>query len=250
MISRPFALAAALLASVTLTPRASEAQPRSGRGFMFGAPSSSVTFRGGYAMPSEGSDLFSFVQKNLTLSHGDFAGASLGADLSFFVNPRTAVQLGFGYSGRLASSVFRNWVDNNDREIEQSSELRRLPLSIGVRYYLRDLGRSVSQYVWVPARVTPYVSAGGGFTWYQFRQTGDFVDFKTLDVFGSTFVSSSWTPSAYAAAGAEYALSARTSLVGEMRYDMARARLSNDFSGFNRIDVSGAAFAAGLTVRF
>jgi len=98
--------------------------------------------------------------------------------------------------------------------------------------------------------VTPYVAAGGGITWYQFRQSGDFVDYKTLDVFGSTLESSQWAPSAYGAVGVDYALSARMALTGEARYDASSARMSSDFSGFNRIDLSGAVVTVGLTVRY
>jgi hypothetical protein len=102
----------------------------------------------------------------------------------------------------------------------------------------------------VPARVAPYVAAGGGITWYHFKQTGDFVDYQTLDVFGSELNSDAWSPSAFLAAGADYALGARIGLVGEARYDWASARLSSDFAGFDRIDLSGLALTVGLAFRF
>ncbi|MDP1892017.1 MAG: hypothetical protein Q8K55_14080 [Gemmatimonadaceae bacterium] len=217
---------------------------------MFGAPKASVTVRGGFARPSESSDLYSFVRDELTVARGDFAGSSWSVDAAFFVRPQLAVQFGAGLSGRTTPSVYRDWVDTDDREIEQSSSLRRMPLSAGLRYYLTPPGRSISRLSWVPARVTPYVAAGSGITWYQFKQTGDFLDYQTLDVFGTELISEGWSPSAFGAVGADYALGARVGLVGEARYDWASARLSSDFSGFNRIDLSGFAVTVGLAYRF
>lgn len=244
------ALGAALCASAMFVPFQVGAQSGGSSGFMFGAPKASVTVRGGFARPSESSDLYSFVRDELTVARGDFAGSSWSVDAAFFVRPQLAVQFGAGLASRTTPSVYRDWVDTDDREIEQSSSLRRLPLSAGLRYYLKPPGRSISRLAWVPARVTPYVAAGGGITWYRFKQTGDFVDYQTLDVFGTELKSEAWSPSIFTAVGADYALGARVGLVGEARYDWASARLSSDFSGFNRIDLSGLAMTVGLAYRF
>jgi len=238
------------LPAATLVPLVALAQPQSGDGFMFGRPNGNLTFRAGYSRPSQGSDVFSFVQEHLTLKSGDFAGTALGVDLAYFVKPNVALQFGVGYAGRTVPSVYRNWVDNNDKEIQQSTSFRRVPLSAGMRYYLWPTGRAISQLAWVPSRYAPYVGAGVGLTWYQFRQAGDFVDYKTLNVFPTTLNSEKWTKSVYATAGVERTLSARLALTGEARYDYAKAPLGSDFSGFNRIDVSGLAVTIGLTVRF
>ncbi|MBI2408611.1 MAG: hypothetical protein HYV19_09960 [Gemmatimonadetes bacterium] len=243
-------LSAAFCACVVLAPHAVAAQSGSGDGYMFGVPGGSLTLRAGLARPNEQSDLFSFVRDELSVARGDFTGGSMSLDAAFFVRPQLAVQFGFGVASRTKASTYRHYVDNNDREIEQSSTLRRMPLSAGLRYYLTPPGRSISRLAWVPARVAPYVAAGGGITWYSFRQSGDFVDFQTLDVFHSTLQSTASSPSAFTAVGADYALGARVGLVGEARYDWASARLGSDFSGFNRIDLSGLAITLGLTYRY
>ncbi len=241
---------AALWVGAMMVPLSASAQSGAGNGYMFGAPGGTLTLRAGLARPAERSDLFTFVRDELTLARGDFSGGSMSVDAALFVRPRVAVQFGIGYAGRTTASTYRHMVDNNNREIEQASSLRRLPLSAGVRYYLAPPGRSVGSLAWVPARVAPYVAAGGGITWYRFSQSGDFVDYQTLDVFNTSLKSDAWSPSAFTAVGADYALSARVGLVGEARYDWASARLNSDFSGFNRIDLSGLAVTAGLSYRF
>jgi len=247
---RRSAVSAAFGASALLFPLATVAQMGSGDGFLFGAPHGSVTLRGGFARPSAGSDVFSFVQQHLTLSRGDFAGGSFSTDVAINLSERLALEVGTGYSGRSVPSVYRDWVDNKDQEIAQTTALRRMPLTVGVRYYLSPTGRSISRLAWVPTRVATYVAGGAGGTWYSFRQSGDFVDYQTLDVFGTTLKSSSWAPTAYGAVGVDYSMSARTGLVAEARYDHAKARMSRDFSKFDRIDLSGLAATVGLTIRY
>jgi len=121
---------------------------------------------------------------------------------------------------------------------------------MNVRYNFYDRGRSVSNFAWIPAEYLPYVGLGGGFLYYELDQKGDFIDFKTNDVFPSTVESSGWTPSAHVLAGVDYNLNVWFALTGEARYTWARAGLGSDFSGFDRIDLSGLSTTVGLSVRF
>lgn len=225
-------------------------QPHSGNGFLFGSPYGILTLRGGFASPNEGSDLFSFVRKQLTVNRGDFASSSFGVDVAFFVRPRLAVQVGIASSERTIGSSYRDWVDNSRNEIEQTNLLKRTPMSAGLRYYLMPPGRALGELAWVPSRVSAYASAGVGITWYRFRQSGDFVDYQTLDVFPATLNSAGHATSQFAALGGEYTLSPFLALTGEARYDHANAKLASSFSGFDRMDLSGLAYTMGLSVRF
>lgn len=248
MIDRGMAVIAALCASAMAVPISSAAQ--SGDGFLFGTPRGSISLRGGFTQPTASSDVWAFSKENLTLGRSDFAGTSLSAEVSYTLTNRVALEVSAGVSGRTVGSTFRDWVDNNDMEIEQSSVLRRAPVMVGLRYYLVPPGRTLGRLAWVPTRLAPYVTAGVGSVWYKFKQTGDFVDYQTLDVFHTTLESSSWAPSGYGAAGVDYALTAWMGLVSEARYDYARARMGDDFAGFDRIDLSGFSATLGLAFRF
>ncbi len=226
------------------------AQPMAGNGFLFGAPHGTISVRGGFAQPSAGSDVFSFVQEHLTLGRGDFGASALSGDIAVFVTDRLALQLSVGSSGRSVPSEYRDWVDNKELPIKQSTVLRRMPMMLGLRYYLVPPGRTLGRLAWVPARFAPYVAGGAGRVWSRFRQSGDFVDYKTLAVFHSTLRSDAWSYGGYGAAGVEYAMTPKVGLVAETRYDRASARMSNDFSGFDRIDLSGVSATLGLTFRF
>ncbi len=250
MSVRRTAVCAAVFACAIVAPLGAGAQRVSGSGFLFGAPGASLTLRVGYAQPLAGSEVFSFSNENLTLGRSDYGGASVSGDFAFFVSERLAVQFSAGHSRRTVGSEFRDWVDNNDLPIEQSTEFTRIPVMLGLRYYLVPPGRSLGRLAWVPARFAPYVAGGVGRVRYRFHQSGDFVDYQTLDVFSTELESAGWTTAGYGALGLDYAMNARVGLVSEARYDYASARMSRDFEGFDRIDLSGLSATVGLSFRF
>jgi hypothetical protein len=237
-------LASSLLLSVTAAAQSS------GKGFLFKRPVGSFALRGGFSQPRGSSDIFSFITDELTLGRGDFAGASLGADLAFRIKPRVDLVFGTSYDGSTAHSEFRRFVDNNDLPIEQTTSLARVPFTVSAKLYLTSPGRSIGRYAWVPATFAPFVGLGGGFTWYRFRQQGDFIDRGTLDVFSDRFRSSGWAPTANLFAGLDVALGPRFGVTGEGRYLWARGPMSTDFSNFDRIDLSGYNASLGVYVRF
>jgi len=222
---------------------------RAGDGFLFHRPTGSIVARGGLDQALAGGDLFSFVTEQLTLNRGDFAAASLGADLAFSIAPRLDVVLGASFAGSRRRSEFRDWVDQDDLPIEQTTTLERVPVTASLRLYVAPRGRSIGQLAWVPAKFAPFVGVGGGALWYRFRQQGDFVDFADNGVFSDDFKSSGRTLTAHAFAGADISLGPRFFFTGEGRYTWARAPLSRDFSGFGRLDLSGLSVTAGFGIR-
>lgn len=240
---------AALLAGVLARP----ATAQSGNGFLFQEPSGSLVLRGGFARATAGGDLFSFVRNQFTLNQGDFSGPTVGADLALRVAPRLDVVLGTSYSGVSRTSEYRNLVDNNNAPINQTSTFQRVPVTASLRAYLTPRGRSVGRFAWVPARVAPYVGAGGGAMWYRFLQRGDFVDYNNNNsVFSSEVVTSRWTPAAQVMAGVDFSLTPRVALTGEGKYLWARGTPNQSFGGgsFRSIDLSGVAATVGLALRF
>lgn len=240
---------AGVLLLATALPASLNAQTR-GDGFLFGQPRASLSIRGGFAQPNARSEVFNFTADQLTVGKNDFGGVSLATDLGIRITERFDVQLSTGFMSRRVDSEFRDFVDNDDRPIEQYTSLRRIPMTAGVKYRLASPGRSLSRLAWIPAKFVPYVGAGGGMMYYSFKQEGDFVDFQTLDVFSEKLESKSFAPTAYAHAGFDYTLTPRLSLVSDARYDYARTAMGRDFQGFDDIDLSGVSLSVGFGVRF
>ena len=241
---------AALLAMGVLgasTPLGAQA---SGRGYLLKDPRVRLTVRGGFDGATARGDLFSFVTEQLTLEKRDFSGGLFGVDAAVRLTPRMDVVLAASFTKAAEQSEFRDFVDTEDNEIEQTTTLSRSPFTLGLRAYLLPRGRSVGSLAWIPARFSPYLGVGGGAMLYEFRQVGDFVDYETFDIFYDDLVSRGWTPTAHAALGFDYSLSAPVALNFEAKYGYARAPLEEDFVGFDRIDLSGVSTTLGLSFRF
>jgi len=243
------AMAVAVGSAVAVPTGVARAQD-GGSGFLFREPIVQFTVRGGYALASAGSDVFSFSTRELTVDRSDFSSGTIAGSMSFRLSPRLELAVEGAYMSAAIPSEFREWLDNNDLPIQQTTDFRRIPLTGSLKLYLAPRGRTLGEFAWVPARFAPYVGAGGGRMKYTFIQKGDFVDFKTLDVFGDRYETKGWATTAHAVAGADLTISPHVGLTTELRYTYAKGRMGQDFEGFDRIDLSGATATAGLFFRF
>jgi hypothetical protein len=233
-------------------PSPVQSQPRPAPDFLFGEPRGSFGFRVSRVLARTGSDLFDFIQKQLTIDEGDFDSPDVAFDVGFAVSPRVEVILGFEFSQVVTSSEYRDFVDSNRQPITQDTSLFEAIASGSVRIALIPRGRRISRLAWIPRRATPYVGAGGGYLWYRFRQRGDFIDVFSprLAIFSDTLTSQGWAPTAHVLGGVDVRLYRRLFATVEGRYLWASARLERSFEGFDPIDLAGARLGAGINVLF
>ena len=251
-----------VLAIVLLASAGRASAQGAGDGFLFRPPNGTVAIRGGFDHASAGSEIFKFVTDQLTVDRRDFSSAALVFDVSYKVAARMDVLFSVETSRTTIPSEYRAWLENG-KPIQQTTQLLRVPLTASIKHYLAQPGRSVGHFAWIPKRFAPYVGAGGGVTWYDFNQSGDFIDFETLrrnpvtglieqypKIFRDQFDSDGWTPTVHAFGGIEVSLTPRLAVTTEGRFQWARAPLSPDFVGFDRIDLSGVTIASGILVRY
>ena len=245
--------------SITLAIALAIASPGSisaqvaGNGYLFHAPYVTFNVRGGYSVATAGSDVFDDVTRQLTLNKRDFGSLTLGGDVAFRVTSQLDLALDVGYSRSSRKSEFRDFVDNNNLPIEQTTTFERIPLTANVKVHLAPTGRSIGRLAWIPSRVVPYVGGGVGMMSYRFRQQGDFVDFNTNDVFNSTFDTQDdgrdWAFIQQVMAGVDYNFSPMFGVTLDARYLHGRGDLGTAFSGYDKIDLSGASASVGISVR-
>ncbi len=238
------------MAQPTPPPTTSISQDLPSADFLFSSPRLTLGVRGAYAMPSGSSDLFDFIQDQLTLDSGSLNGPAFVLDVGIPVTSRMDVVGGFEFARGRASSEYRDFVDNNDLPIQQESSLRQNALTGSVRFLVLPRGQSIGRYVWIPARVTPYIGAGGGVLWWQFEQRGDFVDFQDMGVFTDVFESRGTTPTGHLFGGMDVRIYKRLLVTFEGRYLWASGTLGPDFIGFDPIDLSGFRLSTGINVLF
>lgn len=252
MSIRRTAAGAALLLSASFALSALASAQPARNDYLLGRPKASLSLRIGAARPSASNGVFAFAAKELTLSPNDYAALSVGADIGILLSQRIELQVSAATSGRRVESEYRNFIGGDDLPIEQATRLRRVPLSVGMRYNLTPAGRSVSRLAWVPAKLVPYVAAGGGAMWYRFQQEGEFVDFQTanLNVFRAKLEAKGWAPLGYAATGVTWSLLPAVALNTELRYDHSQAPMQGDFTGFDKTAISGVGLTTGFQFRF
>jgi hypothetical protein len=228
----------------------SQSPPNRTADFLFGRPKVSLGVRGDWVFASAGSDIFDFVTRHLTIDKKDFDTAGFSADGGFALSPRADVVVGFEWNRVERASEYRDYVDNRLEPIEQTTGLKTWHIFGSFRYAVTPKGRDISRLAWIPSRIIPYVGAGGGVTYYQFRQFGDFVDFQDLSVFAESFRSSGWTPTVHGFGGVDVRL--YKGLYGSFqgRYTKAAGKLGSDFIDFDPIDLSGFRVSAGINLLF
>ncbi|HKJ03396.1 MAG TPA: hypothetical protein VJ997_13105 [Longimicrobiales bacterium] len=218
--------------------------------FLFKTPRASLGVHVGYDLALASSEVFDFAREQLTLSSRDFDAPTFGVDLGIRITPRLDLTVGFSRASTAKQSEMRGWVGTDDLPIEQTTDFVRMPLTVGVKGYLRDRGRSIGRFAWIPRSVSPYLGTSVGWVWYRFEQDGEFVDFDTYDIFQDHFTQNGRAPTVHVFGGAEWSLGPSFFLTTEGRYQWAKADMAGDFVGFDPMDLSGFQATAGLAVRF
>ena len=237
-----------LAASLALAPGV-RAQA-TGDGFLFRRPGGSFRIWTGYDRARADSPIFTFVTDTFTLSKSSFGAFAIGGDVAMRVAPRMDLVLSGGWAGSKAGSEYRNWTDNNNQPIRQTTSLERVPLTASLKWYLVEPGQAIGHFAWVPARLAPFVGVGGGVMWYRFQQYGDFINYGDSSIANDAFSSDRWTGTLHAFAGMDVALGPRYILTGRAQYTWAKSQLGSDFVGPNSVDLSGLAVTVGVGVRF
>ena len=86
---------------------------------------------------------------------------------------------------------------------------------------------------------------------HEFQQSGDFVDFTTLEVSFDDLRSVGYAPTFHALAGADLTVFKQMFLTGEVRYAWASGTLDRQFfEGFDKMDLTGLQLTLGISARF
>lgn len=218
--------------------------------FLLGRPRGSIGVRGNWLMPTAGSDLFDFVTDTLTVNKSNFRTGSFAAEIGITLTEHFDLLAGVDMSKSTTPSEYRDFIDNRGLPIQQSTEFQQSHLTASAKFSLLPRGRAISRFAWIPRTFVPYVGAGGGFTNYEFRQWGDFVDFEDSHVFTESFTSGGWTPSAHVFGGTDIQVFRKIFLSLEGRYTWANATLDQDFIDFDPIDLGGFRFGVGFHYAF
>jgi hypothetical protein len=218
--------------------------------FLFQKPSKYLGFRIGAFSPDTDSGIFDMITEELTIEKGDFDTWDFGVDLGFNIHKRIDLVFSLDTSTQTKNSEFRDYVDDRDLPITQSTKFSQTPITAGIRYLLVPRGRQVGQYAWLPSRIVPYLSGGAGILKYKFEQAGDFVDYSTMEIFPAVLKSSGNVSTIYLGCGADYNIFKSLYLTLDFKYSWADDDLGQDFTGFDPIDLGGIRLTTGIQWHF
>ena len=224
--------------------------PSSTADFFFGPPRVWFSIRGSVLVPRASGDLFTFVSDQLTVDRSDLRAGGFGADVGAVLSPTIDFVVGFDMNRNETLSEYRHFIGSNDQPITQLNQFHQSALSTGIRFMPGGRGHRISNYAFVPRRITPYGGAGMSIAYYSFSQQGQFVDYTDLAVFTDRFTSDGWSAGPYVQAGADVQAWKHLFITFDARYTWMHSGLDEDFKGFEGIDLAGFRGGTGISIVF
>lgn len=219
-------------------------------GFRFDPPKVHFSIQIGADQTKTANEIVQFVSNRLTLDPKDFHQPKIALELGVRLNERTDIDFEMVFAGMGMDSEFRDWVDNDDLPIRQTTEIFKSTFGMNIKRYLRNRGQRLSQFAWIPNGWAPFVGAGGGLAVYEFGQVGDFIDFETLDVFGADLRSRGHGALGKVFAGMDFYLGAGWGLTTTWQYTWVSSPMNGDFQQFQPFDLGGLGGQFGARLFF
>lgn len=217
--------------------------------YFLGERMSIFQIMGGWNEPNSDNEIYDFSNELLTFDDSDLAGPSFQFNYFYQVNNFVAVGGGIYLAEETTRSEDRDFVFENGDPIVQETGLETGWFGALVNITPFGAGEFFGSKAWLPNTFVPYIQLGAGIKSYDFYQTGDFVDFETLDIFYDDFSDTGNAGSFRLGVGLRINLSKHMDLDLLGQKDWAETELNGDFEGFGDIDFGSTAYQIGLTLR-
>jgi hypothetical protein len=172
-----------------------------------------------------------------------FSGPSIAGEVLFGLGDFVEAGVGVGYYSKTRDSYYTDFEDLDGTDIEQSTRLRIVPLSVTVRAF--PIGRTTP--------VQPYVGGGINFYRWQYSEFGEFIDFSddSLPIFRDTFTDDGTATGATVLGGVRAPIGRTFLIGGEVKWQQGTADLAPElnFAG-DKVDLGGWSAAATFHFRF
>ena len=218
--------------------------------FFFGPPRMWLSMRGSVLVPRASGDLFALVTDQLTVDRSDLRAGGFGADFGTVLTPSFDWVIGFDVNRNETVSEYRHFIGSDNQPIKQRNEFRQSGFSTGVRFTPGGRGNRVSNYAFVPRRITPFAGGGVSVAHYSFLQQGQFVDYTDLAIFTDRFTSDGWSVGPYLQGGVDVQAWKHLYITFDARYTWLHSDLDKDFTGFEGIDLAGFRGGTGISIVF
>ena len=209
----------------------------------------SISFRLGYFWPSAESDLWTENFDLLTSKKEDFNGLQGGMEFTWFASRNFALGVSFDYYKRTVTSNYIDYVDNFGNELYQDITLEVVPITATAKFM--PLGNGAPGYRGGRGSpFVPWVGAGAGVYAFRYEEFGEFIDFGDMSIIEGSFLTEDAAFGVHVAGGVIIPIGFDWDVFGEFRYAWAEGDLSEDFLGFEPLDLGGMSVTFGFSYRF
>jgi len=210
-----------------------------------------MSFKIGYYIVSGDSDLWNY-NSELYYFEKDDLNSFLGAvGLNFHVTNHLTISFEAGATYGHTLTEYADWVDEDGFPIETDIELSVVPVEVSLKISPFGRGDYIGRFsAFEKNSFIPYFGGGVGAYFYSYRELGDYINFDAGEIIYAEFMSFDVGVGYFIVAGFEIPMSREMSFIAEFKQTWAKAKLSEDFQGFDDLDLGGKTISVGFTMGF
>ncbi|HUX08353.1 MAG TPA: hypothetical protein VMX35_13690 [Acidobacteriota bacterium] len=209
----------------------------------------SISFRIGGFWPNADSDLWETNFADLTIEKADFNSYMVGVEFNWFASRLITVGVAIDYYKKTNSSNYIDYTDMEGNELYQDITLELVPMTATVK--LTPLGNGSPGYRGGRgSSIVPWVGGGVGIYSYRYEEFGEFIDFSDMSIIEGDFITEDVAFGFHVAGGVVVPVGFDWDAFGEVRYSVVKGDLSEDFLGFEPLDLGGLTAMFGVSYRF
>jgi len=183
-------------------------------------------------------DVLNANRNFLSFDVNEMSGLTVGGEWLVPLGTFFEAGAGLSFTRKTIPTVYTNFVNSDNSEINQDLRLRTVPVALTFR--LLPLGKH--------SPVQPYVGGGLGIINWRYSESGEFVDFSDRSIFRNSYVQTGWNTGPIALGGIRFASESATAGF-EVRYQAAHGDLPAPFAG-TAIDLGGWTYQGTVGFRF
>ncbi len=208
-----------------------------GTGILF---SQSLNLKIGLFVPRMQSDLWEINLENLTFSKSDMMNVYYAGEYEMYLDGYTSFSLELGSYTKNIYAEYRDYTYASGEPVYQNISLRLTPIEANFKYY--PLGHRHT--------VLPFIGAGAGVYAWTFQQWGDFINFTDNTISQGSAETRRFSFGLNGRAGMVFRIQPRFAIALEGKYLYLKGKLSEDFQGFDSLDLGGFTVNVSVNIFF
>lgn len=210
-----------------------------------------MSFKVGYFIVNGDSDLWNYNSELYYFEKDDLNSFIGSFGLNFHLTNHLTLTLEAGASYGHTLTEYADYVDEDGYPIETDIELSVIPVEVSIKISPFGRGEYSGRFdTYEKNSVIPYFGAGVGAYFYQYREWGDYIDFGAEQIIYAEFESFNVGVGYFVVAGIEFPVGQDMGFLAEYKHTWAKAELSEDFQGFDDLDIGGHMIYVGFTMGF